>query len=110
MIKRLRQIAYSISGVALIFFFLLPDPNVSVLGALILQTLAFITIAGKSPVDGFFLCAISLILIGIIPANHPLITGSEAFENARTPLILSGAILGVITLSYILYTARKPGK
>ncbi len=73
MIAGLRKYAYSISALAVACFFLLPHPYVSVVGALLLQTLAFVVIAGKSAADGIILTGITFLLVGSLGTEHPLI-------------------------------------
>lgn len=72
-----------------------------------IQTLAFITIAGKSFADGLLLVGISTILIGIMPAENPLILGSEFYKNTRLVLILLGTVLVLINLTIIVLKERK---
>jgi uncharacterized membrane protein HdeD (DUF308 family) len=95
------------SFVAILFYFLFPDPELAVPGALIIQTIAFITIGGQSLVDALLLVGISLILIGYLPSDHTLISGSTQFEQVRWPLLLSGAVLAVTMLVIIIYRIRK---
>ena len=73
----LRRAAYLISALAVACFFLVPDPDTAIIVALLLQTLAFLVIAGKSAADGIVLTGITVLLIGLIPADHPLVR--EAF-------------------------------
>ena len=89
-----RRAAYLISALAVVCFFTLPDPNLAVIGALLLQTLAYITVAGRSTADGIVLTGVTLILIGMMPSDHPLIRG-EFFETVRVWLILSGVLVGL---------------
>ncbi len=107
MLKTHRKIVYSLSALAVLIFFFFPEPQVAVVGALILQTLAFVVIAGTSPVDGLLLCAISILLIGSIPPDNPLVAGSQAYEDARWPLLVAGAILALLMVAVILYTSRR---
>lgn len=94
MIAGLRKYAYSISALAIACFFLVPYPNMAVIGALLLQTLAFIVIGGKSAADGIVLTGITCLLIGSLSADHPLIR--EAFFTEIRPWILvTGAIITV---------------
>jgi hypothetical protein len=69
----LRRAAYLISALAVACFFLLPEPDTAIIVALLLQTLAFMVIAGKSAADGIVLTGITVLLIGLIPADHPLV-------------------------------------
>jgi hypothetical protein len=69
----LRRAAYLISALAVACFFLVPEPDTAIIGALLLQTLAFVVIAGKSAADGIVLTGITVLLIGLIPADHPLV-------------------------------------
>jgi hypothetical protein len=71
----LRKTAYGISALAIAWFFLFPQPYVALTGALLLQTLAYTIIAGNSAGDGIVLSGISLLLIGSLPGDHPLIRG-----------------------------------
>ena len=102
-----RKLTYALSALAVACFFLFPEPRIAVVGALVIQTLAFIIVAGKSPVDGMLLTGISFLLIGLIPADHPFVAGSESYLNARWALIATGLILGLGMLAILLYRARK---
>lgn len=88
----IRKTAYAISAVAIAWFFLFPQPYVALTGALLLQTLAYAVIAGKSAADGIVLSGISLLLIGFLPGDHPLIRG-PFFETVRFWIIGAGTIL-----------------
>ena len=103
-ITNIRKWAYAISTLAVIFFFVFPEPTIAVVGALILQTLAYITIAGKSPIDGYLLSGISILLIGLVPTDHPFIAHSEFFESIRWGIIAVGVSAIVISLTVILRT------
>jgi hypothetical protein len=105
--QRTRKIAYAVSAVAILCFFLVPDPELSVLGALVLQTLAFVIVAGKSPLDGLLLSGISLILIGLLPAEHPFVAGAQAYQQARWVLLTTGVGLAVLMLAIIVYRLRR---
>jgi hypothetical protein len=105
--RNLRIGAYLVSFIAILFYFLFPQPEIAVPGALIIQTVAFITIGGRSLVDALLLVGISLILIGYLPPDHTLISGSRYFEQVRWPLLLSGAGLAVTMLTIIIYRIRK---
>ncbi len=94
------------STFAVLFFFLFPEPQFALIGALMVQTLAFITIAGKSLVDGVLLCGISIVLLGVLPTDHPLASNADYYEQIRWPLIWSGAVLIIITLITLLYKAK----
>ncbi len=97
-----RKTAYSISAIAVFCFFVVPEPMVSVVGALLLQTLAFIIVAGKSTPDGLLLTGISFLLIGLLPSEHPILLGSETFEDARWVLLAIGAALCTSMLAIIV--------
>ena len=99
MIAVLRKYAYTISALAVACFFLYPEPNIAVIGALLLQTLAYIVIAGQSAADSIVLTGISVILIGSLPANHPLIHGPY-FESIRPWIIITG--IGVFIFGLLL--------
>lgn len=94
-----RRNAYLTSALAVACFFLFPEPNTAIIGTLLLQTLAFTMIAGKSPADGIVLTGITVLLIGMIPADHPLVR--EPFFMVEKPwfvaigiaLIVSGLLL-----------------
>ena len=105
--KNTRKFAYVLSALAVVCFFLFPEPRIAVVGALVVQTLAFIIVAGKSPVDGMLLTGISFVLIGLIPTDHPFVAGSESYQNARWALIGTGLVLGLGMLAIVLYRARK---
>ena len=100
LMKDVRKRAYTLSGLAVQVFFLAPDPYGSVLGALALQTIAYIAIAGRSPVDGILLVGISLLLVGLLPPEHPMVTDSQYFARTRWVLIAAGAglILGMLVV------------
>ncbi len=104
--KTVRKVAYSISGIAVLCFFLFPLPKAGVFGALILQTLAFIVIAGKSTPDGLLLTGISFLLIGLLPGDHPLVTNPPFFENVRWVLLGIGAAFTVGMLALIVRRSR----
>lgn len=99
MINGLRKYAYTISALAIACFFLVPDPTLAIIGALLLQTLAFIVIAGKSLPDGILLTGITILLLGVLPADHPLIRG-EFYGNLKQWLVLAGA--GIIVVSLLM--------
>ena len=61
-------------------------------GAMLLQTLAYTVIAGKSVADGVVLSGISMLLIGFLPESHPMIRG-PFFETVRLWIIGAGMIL-----------------
>lgn len=89
-----RRSAYLISALAVVCFFTLPDPNLAIIVALLLQTLAYIVVAGKSTPDGIILSGITIVLLGLLPADHPLIRG-EFFETMRLWVILSGVLISL---------------
>ena len=93
MIAGLRKYAYMISALAIACFFLVPEPNIALIGALLLQTLAYIRIAGKSTADGIVLTGITVLLIGSLSADHPLIR--EPYFNDIKPWIL---VTGIVVL------------
>lgn len=93
----LRKYAYSISALAVACFFLVPEPNLAVISALLLQTLAYIVIAGTSVADGIVLTGISILLIGLLPADHPLIRGAF-FLGIKPWIVLAGLVVFVIGL------------
>ena len=105
--KNIRIVAYSLSALAVTFFMLFPEPQLALIGALMLQTLAFITIAGKSLADGILLCCISVIIIGLLPEDHPLLYESEYYEAIRGPLLYSGIGLAIAMLVIIVYKEWK---
>jgi len=87
-------ICYSISGVAVAWFFLFPDPSLAVIGALVLQTIAFISIGGRSKPDSIILTGISLLLIGLLSEDNPLIHGP--FYSSIQPWIISAAVTALL--------------
>jgi hypothetical protein len=91
---RTRRSAYLISALAIVCFFTLPDPNLAIVVALLLQTLAYIVVAGKSTPDGIILTGITVVLLGLLPADHPLIRG-DFFETIRLWVILSGVLVSL---------------
>ena len=107
MLGTLRIIAYSISALAILFYFLFPEPSVAVTGAMIIQTVAFIAVAGKSLVDGLLLVGISVALIGLLPLDHPLVSNSVYFEKVRSTLVLSGLGVALIMAIIVVYKVRQ---
>ena len=105
--KTVRRAAYSISGIAVLCFFLVPQPEVSVVGALVLQTVAFMVIGGKSAPDGLLLTGISFLLIGLLPGDHPFVANSQAYENARWVLLAIGAALSAAMLALIIRRSHR---
>ena len=105
--KKTRVTTYSLSAVAIVCFFLYPDPKIALSVALMIQTLAFIIIAGKSFADGLLLVGISTILMGAMPSEHPLVSGSESYKNIRFILIVLGALIVLMMLAIIVHTERK---
>ena len=92
-----------ISALAAACFFLLPDPDVAIIAALLLQTLAFIVIAGKSAADGVVLTGVTVLLMGFIPADHPLIRG-PFFETAKPWIVAIGI---AVIVSGLLLIGRQ---
>ena len=103
MIARLRKFAYTISALAVACIFLVPDPDLAIIGALLLQTAAYITIAGKSTADGIVLTGITVLLIGFLPADHPLIRG-PFFGSIRLWIIITGIC---VLVAGLLLVARQ---
>ncbi len=103
----LRIATYTLSFIAILFYFLFPEPNIAILGALVIQTVAFISIANKSLVDGLLLVGISFMLIGFLPSDHPMISNTAYFEEVRWPLAFSGAGLAVVMLIIVIHRIRK---
>lgn len=99
--------AYSVSAVAILFYFLFPEPSVAVTGAMIIQTVAFITVAGQSFVDGLLLVGISLALIGLLPLDHPLVSHSIYFEKVRWTLVIAGLGIAISMAAIVVYKIRK---
>jgi hypothetical protein len=106
MINGLRKYTYTISALAIACFFLVPDPTLAIIGALLLQTLAFIVIAGKSLPDGIMLTGITILLLGVLPADHPLIRG-EFYGSVKQSLVLAGAGIIVVSLLMIMWQLKK---
>ncbi len=107
MMNRTRKAAYLTSAVAVMWFFFFPHPETAAVGALVLQTLAFIIVAGKYPADGLLLSGISFLLIGLLPSDHPFVNGSQAFEQARWVLITIGVATILAMGTLILYRMRR---
>lgn len=106
MISGLRKYAYIISALAIACFFIYPEPYTAVIGALVLQTLAYIVVAGKSAADGVVLTGITVLLIGSIPANHPLIR--EAYFHSVKPwVIVTGIVVIILGLLLLRRQARR---
>ncbi len=106
MIASLRKYAYMISAIAVACFFLFPDPDLAVIGALLLQTLAFIVIAGKSTADGIALTGITLMLIGLLPDDHPMIR-EPYFIEIKLWILVSGVVVLIIGLLLMLGRIRR---
>ena len=108
MIAGLRKYAYLISALAIACFFLIPEPNIALIGALLLQTLAYIRIAGQSTADAILLTGISVLLIGFLPADHPLIR--EPYFNDVKPWILgTGSVILLVGL-LLVYRRIRHGR
>ena len=102
----LRRTAYTISALAVVCFFALPDPNLAIIGALLLQTLAYIVVAGKSTADGIVLTGITILLIGFLPSDHPLIRG-DFYEAIRLWIIITGILVGLAGIVLIAGRLRS---
>jgi len=100
-----RKITYSMSSLAILIYFLYPEPVTALVLALCLQTLAFIVIGGSSPLDGFLLSGITLLMIGMLPPDHPLVHASAYFEQLRAGMLMIGASLVLISVS-VLFQRR----
>jgi hypothetical protein len=103
----IRTTVYAISATAVAWFFLFPQPYAALAGALLLQTLAYTTIAGKSAADGIVLSGISMLLIGFLPEGHPLIRG-PFFETVRLWIICAGTIL--LLTGLLILTLNRRGR
>lgn len=97
MISGLRKYAYMISVLAIACFFLYPEPYIAVIGALVLQTLAYIIVAGKSTADGVMLTGITVLLMGAIPADHPLIRGPY-LQSIKPWILATGIVVFILGL------------
>ena len=106
MIAGLRKYAYMISALAVACFFLVPEPNIALIGALLLQTLAYIRIAGKSTADGIVLTGITVLLIGSLPADHPLIR-EPYFNDVKPWILVTGIVIFAVGLLLVLRQARR---
>jgi hypothetical protein len=102
----IRTTVYAISAVAVAWFFLFPQSYVALAGAMLLQTLAYTAIAGKSAADGIVLSGISMLLIGFLPESHPLIRG-PFFETARLWIIGTGMTLLLTGLLILALNRRR---
>ncbi len=102
----IRTAVYAISAVAIAWFFLYPQPYVALTGAMLLQTLAYTAIAGKSAADGIVLSGISMLLIGFLPEDHPLFRG-PFFETVRLWIIGTGTILLLTGLLVLALNRRR---
>lgn len=107
MLGTLRIVAYSISVIAILFYFFFPEPSVAVTGAMIIQTVAFITVAGRSFTDGLLLVGISIALIGLLPLDHPLVSHSLHFEKVRWTLVIAGLGIAISMAVLVIYKIRK---
>jgi len=108
MITGFRKYAYITSVLGIACFFLFPEPNTAIIGALLLQTLAYIMIAGHSTADGLVLTGITVLLIGSIPADHPLIR--EPYFNDIRPWILVTGIAVFITGLLLMHRSGQRGR
>jgi len=106
MIAGLRKYAYMISALAVACFFLVPEPNVALIGALLLQTLAYIRIAGQSTADGIVLTGITLLLIGSLSNDHPLIRGPY-FNDIKPWIFVAGIVIFAVGLLLVLRQVRR---
>jgi hypothetical protein len=100
-----RTPVYAISAAAIAWFFLFPQPYLALIGAMLLQTVAYTLIAGRSAADAIAISGISLLLIGLLPENHPLIRG-PFFDTVRVWIIGAGAILLLSGLLIIALNRR----
>ncbi|NOR40815.1 MAG: hypothetical protein GQ537_06380 [Gammaproteobacteria bacterium] len=101
-----RKYAYMTSVLAIVCFFLFPEPNIAVIGALLLQTLAYIMIAGRSTADGIILSGVTVLLIGSIPADHPMIRGPY-FNDIKPWIFVTGIVVVVLGLLLVVRQARR---
>ena len=108
MITGFRKYAYITSVLAIACFFLFPEPNTALIGALLLQTLAYIMIAGHSIADGLVLTGITVLLIGSIPADHPLIR-EPYFIDIQTWILVTGVAI-LITGLLLMRRSGKRGR
>ena len=106
MITVLRKYAYTISVLAVAYFFLFPEPKIAMIGALLLQTLAYIMIAGRSTADGIVLTGITVLLLGFMPADHPLIRGPY-LETIKPWIFVTGSVVLIIGLLLLYRQARR---
>jgi len=104
----MRTPVYAISAAAIAWFFLFPQPYLALTGAMLLQTVAYTLIAGRSAADGIALSGITLLLIGLLPENHPLIRG-PFFDTVRLWIIGAGAMLVLSGLLIIALNRRVRG-
>ncbi len=105
MITGFRKYAYITSMLAIVCFFLFPEPDIAIIGALLLQTLAYIMIAGESPADGILLTGVTVLLIGSIPADHSLIR-EPYFNDIKPWILVTGIVVFVIGLLLVLRQVR----
>lgn len=101
----MRTFAYAISALAVICFLFFPEPRLAVIGALMLQTCAYIVIAGRSALDGYVLVGISLVMFGSLPADHPFIV-NDFYFSVRWWLIGIGAVVIALSLIGLLRKRR----
>ena len=106
MIAGLRKYAYMISALAVACFFLVPEPNIALIGALLLQTLAYIRIAGQSSADGIVLTGITVLLIGSLPADHPLIR-EPYFNDIKPWILVTGIVIFAVGLLLVLRQVQR---
>ena len=106
MITVFRKYAYITSVLAIACFFLFPEPNTAIIGALLLQTLAYIMIAGRSIADGLVLTGITVLLIGSLPADHPLIR-EPYFNDVKPWILVTGIVIFVVGLLLVLRQVQR---
>ena len=106
MITGFRKYAYITSGLAIACFFLFPEPNTAIIGALLLQTLAYIRIAGQSTADSIVLTGITVLLIGSLSADHPLIR-EPYFNDIKPWILVTGIVISAVGLLLVLRQVQR---
>jgi hypothetical protein len=97
-----RKWVYSLTALAVLWFLFFPEDHLAVVGALILQTIAYIAVAGRSMVDGVLLSGISTVLIGLIPAAHPHLLRSGFLGQISASIMLLGVLIVLASVGVIL--------
>jgi len=95
---------YALAGLAVAWFLFFPEPVFALTGALLLQTIAFISIGGRSSADAIVLTGISISIFGLLSEHHSLIHGS--FYPSIQPWIIAVATLTLVTGLWLKFRGK----